>query len=88
MPPLKAKLQILIPEISAWTATTIPLCARETLNKNFATHTHPGLAPYDRISSAHFTLNIQKKKVVIPILTTSQTSPRTVEGTPYSYRLW
>ena len=48
------------------------------MKKNFATHTHPGLVPNDRISSAHFTLNIQKKKVVISILITNQTSPRTI----------
>ena len=65
-----------------------PLCARATLKNNFTTHTHPGLASDDRISSAHFTLNIQKKKLVIPILTTNQTSPLTVEITPYSYHLW
>ena len=86
-PPLNAKLQILFPEISASIATTNPLCTRATLKKNFATHTHPGLAPNDRIRSAHLTLNIQKKKVVIPTLTTNQTSPLTVERTPYSYRL-
>ena len=86
--PLKAKLQISISEISASIATTNPLCARATLKNNFTTHTHPGLASNDRISSAHFTLNIQKGKVVIPILTTNQTIPLTVEITSYNYRLW
>ena len=86
--PTQGKLQILISEISASIATTNPLCARATLKNNFVTHTHPGLVPNDRISSAHFILNIQKKKVLIPILTTNQTSLLTVERTPYSYRLW
>ena len=36
------------------------VCPSDSKN-NFTTHTHPGLVPNDRISSTHFTLNIQKK---------------------------
>ena len=86
VPPLKAKLQILISEISASIATTNPLCARATL-RTTSRHTHtPDLSR--TIVSVQPILHWTFKRSSDSDIDDKRDRPLTVEITPYSYHLW